>query len=260
MQIRAENFTLLNNVINQAKLIYILVGENPREDSLAAGLFLEENFTVMKKKVILVASGQTPENFRHLSAKIVKKIPVKKLVVSFNWRKNGVEKVSYNLEGENFNFIVIPKDKKINSEEISIYHSGDEPDLIITLGLSNLPQIENLEDKIIVNIDNKEKNQKFGSLNFVNPGTDSISAIVSYLVDKIGLPVKEKSEDFLMMGMRSATNNFNNVADPATFEAAAICTRFKEKGSRTQITKDETLENTDNLQPPRIFSAKQITN
>lgn len=234
MQVTAENFALLANLIQNARKILVFVGENPSVDSLAAALFLEENLPSENKSLEVVASGSIPDNFKAFSEKISNKASAKKLVISFNWKDLAVEKVSYNLEGENFNFIITPRSRKIDSDKVKISYQGQEEDLIIVLGVPSLSQLDYFlpieNDKPIINIDKSNKNELFGTLNFVNYQADSISAILGSIFEKAKLPAKiATSGDLLLLGIRSATENFNKVSDPATFEAAAFCARFKKK-------------------------------
>lgn len=261
MQVQVENFALFANVISQSKNVYILVGSSSNEDLLCAALFLEENLANLGKKVLIVASGRLPESLRLFEAKISKEVPPKKLIVSFNWKQNEVEKVAYNLEGDSFNFVITPRGKEINPSEVRIFPVGDEPDLIITLGIKSLSEISEiksdiLESKTIINIDKNEANEGFANLNFIYPHSDSVSAITASLFEKSGLPVKPVSVSIIMQGIKVATENFQRVKDPATFESAAFCTRLLEKPQEktpTQVVdqKDET-EN--------LFKAKQLTN
>lgn len=265
MQIQAENFALLANIINQAKYVYILTGKNPSEDTLAAGLFLEESLATAKKRALVVAPGELPENMRYLASKVSKKVPAKKLVVSFNWQANQIEKVSYNLDGEKFNFIISPRNKKINVDEVNIFHTGDDPDLIITLGVRNWTELTNfdketLESKTIVNIDKNGQNSNFGSLNFVHASSDSISGIVALLAEKAKMPIKSKSEDLLMMGMKAETNNFENVSDPITFEAAAFCTRQKDKQKQEIKEPEKSSAAPKEWLSPKVYRTKQTPN
>jgi nanoRNase/pAp phosphatase (c-di-AMP/oligoRNAs hydrolase) len=234
MQVQAEDFALLANLIKQAKNILILVREDPSVDILAAGLFLENTFSGLGKHIQIVARGKIPEEFGEFHEKITNKIEATKLVISFNWQKNAVEKVSYSLEGEAFNFIISPRGKKISETEIKISSKGDEADLVITLGVPSLLDLEEAErgflgSKTVVNVDNNSENQLFGKLNFVDRGADSISGIVANLAKKSQLQAKPEAADFLLFGLRVATDNFNRVDDPATFEGAAFCAKLKKQ-------------------------------
>lgn len=239
MQIQAENSSFFANLINQAKNILILTGKNLEVDTLAAALFLENILRALGKNVQVVAKGDLPENFDPSPVKIKDRVDLRKLVVSFNWHKNGIEKVSYDLEGENFNFIISPRNKAISEDEIKISFRGYETDLIITLGLASLTELEqdereSLEKKEIINIDKSTDNQLYGKLNFVNEFADSICAQVAKLVEKSQLSPPVAAIDYLLAGMRAATDDFNSVADPTTFEAAAFCARIKKGVLRKQ--------------------------
>jgi len=269
MQIKAENFALLGNLIKNAKNILIFVGENPSVDSLAAAIFLEENFSDENRKIKIIAKGNIPETLNKFTEKISDRAVTKKLVVSFNWKDLGVEKVSYNLEGENFNFIITPRSRKIDSDKVKISYQGQEEDLIVVLGIYSLSELEYFsnesETKPIINIDKGNKNELFGTLNFVNSKADSISAVVATIFEKANLPAKSSSGEVLVLGIKSATENFNNVSDPATFEAAAFCTRLKEKTQMEtnfqpkEDPKKETKVPEDWL-APKVIHSKEIHN
>jgi nanoRNase/pAp phosphatase (c-di-AMP/oligoRNAs hydrolase) len=266
MQIQAENFEFFANLINHAKSILILVQKNPEIDTLAAALFLENTLTALGKKVCVVASGKIPENFDQPSRRLKSKIEPKKLVVSFNWRKNAVEKVGYNLEGENFNFIVSPRNSSIQKDEIKIFYKGDEADLVITLGVTSLSNLdyherEYLKNKEIVNIDRGSDNQLFGKLNFVNENADSVCRMGGKLIENNQFTSTPQAADYLLTGLRSATEGFNSVSDPATFEAAAFCAKIK-NGEVGRQKKQEYLKSTQvpkDWLSPKIFKSKQAS-
>ena len=261
MQVQSEDFALWANLVRQAKNILILCHEDPSADILAAALFLESAMSSLGKNVQIVAKGNLPEGLGEWHEKINNKIEPKKLIFSFNWRKNAVEKVSYQLEGECFNFIISPRGKKINEGEIKISSRGSEADLVITLGIPSLSDLEEferdfIESKTVVNIDNNTEKKLFGKLNFVNEESDSVCGIVANLTEKSKIPVKSPAADLLLFGLRAATNNFNKVNDPITFEAAAFCAKLKKR-------KEQPSEQIDKPQVPRewlspkVFRSKQ---
>jgi nanoRNase/pAp phosphatase (c-di-AMP/oligoRNAs hydrolase) len=266
MQIQAENYEFFANLISQAKSILILVRKNPDTDALAAALFLKNTLTALGKKIQIVAEGEIPSTFKHLSTELVTKIEPKKLVVSFNWHKNAVEKVSYNLDGENFNFIVSPREGSIEKNEVEISHKGDESDLIIALGIPALTNLDNnereyLRGKEVINIDNSTNNQLFGKLNLVNDTSDSICGIVGKLIEDNQFNSTAEAADFLLVGLKSTTDNFNSVSDPTTFEVAAFCARIK-KGMKLRKKDKEVTEKTQvpkEWLSPKIFRSKQAS-
>ncbi|OGY21304.1 MAG: hypothetical protein A2126_02410 [Candidatus Woykebacteria bacterium GWB1_45_5] len=232
MQVSGENPALLNSLIESAKKVLVLVRKNPSVDNLAAGLFLERTLASLGKDVQIYAGGKIPEVFKDFSTEITAKIEVKKLVVAFNWQRNQVDKVSYALEGETFNFIISPKSRKIEPTDLKISYQGEEADLIITVGIASLGEMNELssgffENKTIVNFDKNPANQLFGRLNFVGTGAENICSIVAKVFENSRLRIVPQAADFLLLGLRSVTNNFENVTEPATFEAAAFCLKIK---------------------------------
>jgi nanoRNase/pAp phosphatase (c-di-AMP/oligoRNAs hydrolase) len=270
MQIKAENFSLLANLIEQSKKALIITGKNPSVDTLAAGLSLGKTLTTLSKDVEVFAPGNIPKELSSFSEKISDKVGVKKLAISFNWQKNRVEKVSYSLEGEKFNFIVTPRNQRIDPQEIKICYTGEEADLVVVLGVSSLAWVEGLavdffENKTIIDIDKNGENQLFGKLNFVNEKADSICAIVASVIEKLGVPITDQTiMDLLLLGLRSATESFNKVDDPTTFEAAAFCTKLKGKealeGKNYQAEEQSKQTHTPKeWLAPKVYRSKQTS-
>lgn len=264
MQIQAENYRLFSNTINQAKDILVLAGGDKSVDTQAAALYLQNLLSSLGKKAQIVVRGELAESLREHADKISRKIEPAKLVVSFNWHKNAVDKVSYDLKGDRFNFIVAPRSKKINPEEVKIFNQGQEPDLVVTVGVPSLSSLQNdekefIKTKTIINIDNQSQNQLFGRLNFVNENADSICALLAKLTEKNNLIPSADAADFLLLGIREATNNFSAVNDPATFEAAAFCAKVK-KGQTIQPEQKQYKVKTqipNEWLTPKVFRSKQ---
>ena len=264
MQIQAENYKLFLNTINQARDILVLAGRDKSVDTQAAALYLQNLLFSLGKKVKIVIRGGLAERLSQHRDKISAKIEPEKLVVSFNWHKNAIDKVSYDLKGDRFNFIVTPRGKKINPEEVKIFNQGQEPDLVIVVGVPSLSILQNEEKefikaKTIINIDNKPQNQLFGRLNFVNENADSICGLIAKLTEKNHWVPSVEAADFLLLGIREATNNFTNVNDPATFEAAAFCAKAK-KGQVTYSEQRQDKVKThipNEWLTPKIFRSKQ---
>ncbi|OGY25487.1 MAG: hypothetical protein A2Z11_03605 [Candidatus Woykebacteria bacterium RBG_16_43_9] len=263
MQIQAENFRLFSNLINQSNEIMILVGKDGSTDALAAALYFENLLSSLIKNVQVVTKSQLPEGLGHLANKISKKIEPSKLIVSFNWHKNEIDKVSYQLDGEKFNFIVNPRTNKIPKEEVKIFHQGKEADLVITLGVPSLVGLDSYErefiqNRTIVNIDNSSENQMFGRLNIVNEEADSICSLVVTLTEKNRLAPSPEAADLLLFGIRKVTNNFTEVRDSATFEAAAFCTKAKKGQINYQEKKqpDVKARVPSDWLSPKVFRSK----
>ena len=266
MQVQAENFGFFDSLIRGSKRILILIKRNPDVDAMAAALFLENGLENFGKNIQIVARGELPSSFREYHHKITDKFETRQLIVSFNWHKIGVEKVSYKLDGENFNFIITPRNKSVEKDEVRIMHKGEEADLVFTIGLASLDELEAaereyLDNKEVVNIDKSPDNQLFGKLNFVKEDADSISALVGSLIEKSNIRPTATSADILLAGLRSSTDDFNTVRDPTTFEVAAYCSKIQmdlvNEPALTEF-KEEPQVPRDWL-APKVFRSKQQT-
>ncbi|MEX0622150.1 MAG: hypothetical protein WD187_04165 [Candidatus Woykebacteria bacterium] len=266
MQIQAENYNLFANLVDQAKNIIVLADKNQTADLLYAALFFESHLATFGKNVQIVAGAKLPEDFRQFETKVKYKIEPKKLVVSLNWRKNAVDKVSYNLDGEYFNFVVTPRNANIKPEDIKVFQKGSDVDLIVALGVDSLSSLtaterDYIRDKDVVNIDIKSQNQLFGRLNIVNEAADSVCGVIADLIEKTGMQSPPSSIDFLLRGIREATENFSRVNDPTTFEAAAFCTKVKKGqtlGRKFEI-RQEKFDAPAEWLTPKVFRSKNPT-
>jgi len=264
MQVQIEGYGLFGRLISHSSNILIIAQNSTSIDNLAASLFIEETLRSLNKDVHIVFKGELPDGFNNYSERITSKIEPRKLIVSFNWHKNAVDRVSYKLEGDTFDFIINPKSHTIKKDDIQIKYRGFEADCVITLGLKSLMELEDSEreylaDKTIINIDVKKDNQLFGRLNFVNDNADSCCSLVAKLFEKIDISPPKPSVDHLLEGMRIATNNFKSVLDPSTFEAAAYCVKIK-KGYGEKLETKESVAKPSIPKAwlsPKIYRSKQ---
>lgn len=263
MRVAADNYKLFANLIEDSRNAVILMDKEQKSDVLTAALFFEGVLAAKGKKAQIVSKQTLPENLSNQKDKFVSKIEPPKLLISFNWHRNQVDKVAYDVEGENFNFIVTPKDKKIKPEEISFAYRGKEIDLVIALGLKSLHELEEyereyLENKTILNIDTKSDNQMYGNVNIVNENADSICAVITQALEKSGFTPDPYQAEVLLSGLREATNGFSNVKDSYTFEAAAYCTKIQ-KGELKKGTK-QPINNTqvpNDWLSPKVFRSNR---
>jgi len=263
MQITAENFRLFSKLIEQSNDVLILLDKDQSADSVAVALFFENFLSTKGKKMQIVAKSKLPENLSYLKDKITDKIEPPKLVVSFNWHETAVDKVTYDLEGENFNFIVTPKDKKIKPEDINFSYRGKEVDLVITLGLSNLSLLEEYEReyiqrKTLVNIDNSSENQMFGSVNIVDEAADALCAIIADVAEKSDLSLSTDQAEVLLSGLRQATANFTQVKNARTFEVAAYYTKVKKGELKNKMfTESKNTQVPNDWLSPKVFRSNR---
>jgi nanoRNase/pAp phosphatase (c-di-AMP/oligoRNAs hydrolase) len=263
MQIKSESYTLLHSLINQVNRILIWTKDNPDGDCLAAGLALKSMLMDMGKMVDVIAQGSLPADFASYSSQIRKGLGQKKLIVSFDWQKNEIDKVSYNMEGERFNFIISPKGRPIDPTEVKVTSQGENYEVVFTIGISSLDEVKDddrqlLIDAVLINIDKDGQSDSFGRLNFVDPTAESLCTIIAKIAQGSDLPLSQQAKQFILFGLRAATDNFSSVKDASSFEAAAFVTRGNEKEQGTKILEDskEASAPTD-WYSPKVFRSKQ---
>ena len=112
--------------------------------------------------------------------------------------------------------------------------SGGNTDLIITIGIAKLTDLDNLyssnqsffTEKPLINIDNQSQNTRFGRVNIVDQNSASVSELVTSLFSRLGFNLDSDIATNLLSGITTGCQNFtSNLTSVATFESAAICLR-----------------------------------
>jgi nanoRNase/pAp phosphatase (c-di-AMP/oligoRNAs hydrolase) len=143
----------------------------------------------------------------------------------------------------------------------------------VTVGVGNIDQLINLgfeQDSFnrlpSINFDKNSANTNFAKLNVVNPKSESICSLAVSTFKEAGIKLPTRAAETMLYGIRTATNNFTQVSDPATFEAAAYCKRSMIPGmvSEAATPKSETTENQEKNAPeawlsPKIFRSNRVS-
>jgi len=241
------DFNSVQESLTNSKNILILISANSSVDSVAAALALYLSLEQQRKNVNIGCPTAMTVAFNRLVGvnKISNKIGSRNLVVSFDYIKDSIEKVSYNIEDNKFNLVVEPKPNfpPLDPEKVSYSHSGASADIIFVIGATKLEDLEKFYfeeknlffDKLTVNIDNKASNTHFGKINFHHPQTASCSEIVAGLIQSLSLPIDQDIATNLFTGIKANTANFQAInVNETTFEAAAWC--LKQGARRDQLT------------------------
>jgi hypothetical protein len=156
------------------------------------------------------------------------------LVVSFPYREGEIEKVSYTRDDNYLNIVVKAGEKGLNftQEDVKFSRGSKAPELMFIVGAARVSDLGKLfdpavlKDTVVVNIDNKGDNQGYGDIIMVSNKFSSISEAVANLILSIGAKLDLDIAENLMLGIATATNNFQ---DPKTsslaFEMAGVLMR-----------------------------------
>ena len=231
-------FTKIREAIEKYNNIAIAVPANPLMDEMAAALGLYLSLSVLGKN-ISVASPTTP------LVEVSNLVGIDKvqntlgggtgdLVVSFPYREGEIEKVSYTRDDNFLNIVVKAGELGLNFDEQDVRYTrgGASPELLFVIGaervtdLGNLYDVNNLKDTVVVNIDNKAQNQGYGDILMVSSKLSSISEAVANLIVSLNYRLDVDSAQNLILGIASATNNFQNPnTSSLAFEMAGILMR-----------------------------------
>jgi hypothetical protein len=156
------------------------------------------------------------------------------LVVSFPYREGEIEKVSYTRDDNYLNIVVKAGEKGLNfvQEDVKFSRGSKAPELLFIVGAARVSDLGKLfdpailKDTVVVNIDNKPDNQGYGDIIMVSNKFSSISEAVTNLILSIGTKMDLDIAENLMLGIATATNNFQDQRTSSlAFEMAGVLMR-----------------------------------
>lgn len=264
------DFQKLQQALSPARSILVAVPKDPNLDKMAASLSLYLSLRKAGKTAAIVCPQQMTVEFSGLVGvdKVIDRIGSRNFVISFDYVKDSIEKVSYNVEGNKFNLVIQPKTgfPPLDAKKVSYSYSGIESDLIFIIGAQRLEDLGRLYEKEknfyrgnqVVNIDCHPQNTQFGKINIFIPGASSYSEIAALILKTLNFPSGGDIATNLLIGLKSATNNFQK-ASPEAFEAAALCLRAGAGQVEPEKTQKETTEVPSEWVGPKIYKGSTET-
>ncbi len=234
-----QTFARLHEIITKAASGAIILPSNPSQDAIAAATSLYLGLIKMGKNISLVCAQSVQSDLTAVD-KIQSNLVSggDNLVVSFPYTDGAIDKVDYNIQGENFNLIITPRQgyPKMNPDQVKYSYTGVLLDFIIVidsptlnnLGSSYTDNQSQFQGREIVNIDRHLTNSFFGTLNFVNKTASSVSELIlSVLQEGLRVEIDKDIATNLYAGISTATNNFTSYSVNAeTFEHIATLLRM----------------------------------
>lgn len=242
-------FQRIKDLILNHQDIGVVVGQNPSLDEMAAGLGMYLSLKLMAKN----ASIACPSDPIVALSSLVGINQVQKslsaggeggdLTVTFPYQEGEIEKVSYTLDNGKLNIVVKAGEKGLSFSQSDVQFirsgSGKAPSLVFFVGVPRLSDVASVVQPVpgqtmVVNIDNKAENEKYGDVVVVDPKWSSVSEqiadFVTLLEPQIELDVDTAQN--LLSGIDFATSDFTS---PRTsylaFEVAGI---LMKKGATRQ--------------------------
>lgn len=233
-----ENAEEIKQLIDQAKNIYIIPQQNNESESIVCALALFYTLKELNKNVNLIIDSLSPKfNFLVPSLDFIS-YP-RNLVISVPKKSGDISQVYYEKNEEALKIHLTLDKGAVKKEDISFYFTEAKPDLVITLGIQNFKKqlLEKLDsfaflmESPILNIDNKQENEKFGKINLIKEG--SLSEIIISLIKSVNENlINKETATCLLTGIIDYSENFTSKkTNPKIFEAAGF---LAQKGAAHQ--------------------------
>ncbi|MFH1840705.1 MAG: hypothetical protein ABH807_00910 [Candidatus Shapirobacteria bacterium] len=219
-----DQATLIQEALTTAQTVLVTLPSQLTLDKVASALALYLSLRKIPQNVTIACEKAMTVEYSSLVGvdKVANKLGGRNLVVSFDYKEDSIEKVSYNIENDQFNLVIRPKEgmAPLATDKVKYRYAGGGADLVINVGGESLAELGKLYQ------DNKEALDKAKTVNLSLGQAASYSEQVAEILSKLRLPVDEDIAGNLLAGLKDATNNFTAANLSAnTFEAAAFCLR-----------------------------------
>lgn len=244
----------IQELLGSVSSVGILLTQNQSLDSVAAALSIalilqdsgkNSQVVSVKEPIVeyssLVGIDQIKSSFGGVA---------KMLTVSFPYKDGEIDKVSYNIEGDRLNVNLFAETNGINFTEKDILYirQGSAPSLIITIGVSDMSEVQGVIDTSntrILSI-HTDSNVQFGDIKLADSSYSSLSEIVAKFAEILQLQVEFDVAQNLLDGIMNATHNFTSLkTSPLAFEMAGV---LMQKGAVRRTQKSEGRSQDTSLQ------------
>lgn len=228
----------IHEIITKGGSGTILLPTNPSVDAIAAATALYLGLTKMGKNITIACSQKVTTDLT-AGDKIGESFATggSNLVVSFPYSDGAIDKVDYNIQDNNFNLIITPRQgyPKLNPDQVNFSYSGGTVDFIIVIDsptLNNLGAIYSdnqaqFTGHDIINIDRHLTNSFYGTVNHVNKTSSSVSELILEILQSVQIEIDKDISTNMYAGIAAATNNFTSYSVNAdTFEHIAQLLRY----------------------------------
>lgn len=201
-----EELNQATKIINQANNLLVVGPKNPSLDELSSAYSL--SYTLNKTgKIVNHCPGELAGNY----PQIFKPSGLPKTFV-ITIKSDDVAQLYYERQKKLLNIFLTTKEKFVEEKDIKISPAHaprlEKCDLIITVGLNNLEMLGELYDENfklfyqtpILNIDNKESNNRFGNFNLIR-GDEPIASILDKLVKSANYKLDPKAKFWMLLGI-----------------------------------------------------------
>lgn len=229
--------------LNSAAAVLIWLPEDFSYQAVACGLSLYLSLKLKNKNVEIVCPSPMTVGVNRLVGvdKVKTRLPGRNLVISFDYVKDAIEKVSYNVENGKFNLVVSPKlgSEPLSADKVNYSFSEFPADLAILISATSANEIPSGTP----------------TMSLVPGNGKTLVGEVSQLIKGAGLPIDEDIAGNLFEGLVKETDRFSAAA-AADFglaaELAGMKAAKKKSGGETMAVSAEPETETEAKAPKAV--------
>lgn len=252
--INADSLTEIKNILQQTRSAIIFIKANPNLDQILTAFALANSLENSEISVELACTDYESVDVSTFSIDLSilkKKIGNQNLTISFPYREDAVEHVSYHISDDSSRFYLVVKpqrgSKPLDSNEVEFDYSGIDTDLIFTVGVHDWDQLEylyseqeSLFSKVpVVSVHTFAVDTTRLQIN--TEGFNSLSEGLVWFLEGLGLQPNSEGATYLLQGIEASTDSFKSLATTAdTFESVAKLMRLGARRVRLNQNKIDT--------------------
>lgn len=201
----------ITNAIQSARTIAIMPNKVSNLDAFSAGVGLYYMLKDLDKDVTFIYQGKTPEDSDDLIEKseIKTEVGSKDLVISVDYSNSPAAKAQYSTNNGVLFLKLGPVTRDFDLSRVQSEFQRKSYDLIFTVGAQipeDFGQIyrdiqEDFSKSKVVNIDNTERNLRYGAYNVIDSSEHTLSVLVLNISRFWGLKVGTRSAKALLKGI-----------------------------------------------------------
>lgn len=247
MSVSPQEHAAATKAIESAQRILIIPHANVDPDGLSSALACYEFFKALGKEPTVVCPESPPDALQFLPD--IEKVQEgleesQQFIVTVNLDEGmEVDKLRYTVEDRKVNIIVMPKQGRIRSQQISLSEGEQQYDLIVVVDTADLALLGSVytdhmdlfSQVPVLNIDHHISNTGFGQVQLIDPIAASATEVLYHWFTHNPQWSEKITSDIatlLMTGLITDTRSFQNPnTTPRSLEIAAV---LLEKGARQQ--------------------------
>lgn len=218
----------VKNLIERSNFVLIPLPKDPGADAIASAWVLNKYLKKLQKNVDICGKLEDKRyDFLIKEFQIKDSIElIAPFVISVNLKNTKLKEFKYDIEDSILKIYLYSENKEFKKEDVSLKEGDPEYDLVITL---DTPELESLGDLYykyptfflstpIINIDNSPANENYGTVNFIDTKSSSITEILYNFLKSENFDINQEISTALLSGIIEKTNCFRKSnLSPLTF-------------------------------------------